>query len=199
MSNNHIVKTRIAIFSSGRGTNTEMLIRAFREDSSVIICSIICNDSKAEVLNVAKKYSVASQVITYSEFYEKETVTQQLQSLKITHIVLAGFLWVVPKSIVNRYSKQIVNLHPSLLPKYGGKGMFGKHVHQAVKSARERKTGITIHLVNEKYDEGKVLFQISCDISPTDSVEKIEDKVKNLEHSYYHKIIRIWIDGGFET
>jgi phosphoribosylglycinamide formyltransferase-1 len=184
---------RIAIFASGSGTNAEQIIRHFQNHRDIQIVLVLSNNVGAFVLERAKKLNVSSRTFNRQQFRESDEVLQWLQQEKITHIVLAGFMWLMPIHIIHNFPDRIVNIHPALLPKFGGKGMYGHHVHEAVKEANEIKTGITIHLVNEKYDEGKILFQASCSISPNDSPEHIADKVHALEHLHYPAQIEKWV------
>lgn len=154
---------------------------------------MLCNKPDAYVLRRAEKFKVPAKVFTRPQFRESGEVLQWLADEKITHIVLAGFMWLMPENIINRFSGKIINIHPSLLPKFGGQGMYGHHVHEAVKAAGENETGITIHLVNKKYDEGKVLFQASCPIIKDDSPQQIADKVHALEHRHYPEQIERWV------
>ncbi len=176
---------RIAIFASGRGSNAEKIIEYFRENQYIEVALIVSNKRSAKVLEIAKHYEIPWIVIERKEFYESQTLLQELQAKDITFIALAGFLWLVPQYIIDAYDERIVNLHPALLPKFGGKGMFGIQVHRAVKAAGEKETGITIHHVNNRYDEGKIIFQARIPVTPHDSPEDIALKVQRLEHQYF--------------
>lgn len=179
----------IAIFASGGGTNAEAIIRHFQEIPEVEIALIVSNNADAFVLERAKNHSIPSLIISRSGFRNTEALLDDLQSYQIDLIVLAGFMWLVPGYLVKAYEGRIVNIHPALLPKYGGKGMYGMHVHEAVKKAGESQTGITIHWVNEHYDEGGIILQQSCDVDPNDSPEQIAEKVHLLEYEYYPQVI----------
>lgn len=184
---------RIAIFASGSGTNAEEILKYFQQHASIEVALLLSNNPKAYALERAKKYNVTSCVFTQFQFRETGDVLNWLKEKNVTHLVLAGFMWLVPDTLVKAFPGRTINIHPALLPKYGGKGMYGKHVHEAVKAAGEKETGITIHEVNEQYDEGKILFQASCTVDATDTPEQIAQKVHLLEHANYPRIIEAWI------
>lgn len=175
---------KIAIFASGSGSNAENIINFFKENSEISVELVLSNKPDAYVLERAKRLNVPTRVFSRTEFNETSLVNNCLAEFKIDFIVLAGFLLRVPDSITLAYANRIVNIHPSLLPKYGGKGMFGEHVHQAVVAAGDAESGITIHYINERYDEGDIIFQASCPVLTTDSAEDVAAKVHDLE--YYH-------------
>ncbi|MCA6074225.1 phosphoribosylglycinamide formyltransferase [Fulvivirga sedimenti] len=179
----------IAIFASGNGTNAEAIIRHFENNQDISVRLILSNKADAYVLERAKKHHISSHVFTRNEFYNETAVIEILKDNQIDLIVLAGFLWLVPASLVKEYPGRIVNIHPALLPKYGGKGMYGSRVHQAVKESGDKETGITIHLVNENYDEGDILFQATCQVDKDDTPEDIAASVHELEYQYYPVII----------
>ncbi len=180
---------RIAIFASGSGTNVENIALHFAKISSVKISAILCNNPDAFVLKRAENLKIPSLVFSKNDFYSSEKVVQFLKEKEIDLIVLAGFLWLIPNTLISEFPNRIVNIHPALLPKYGGKGMYGSRVHEAVVSNDEMETGITIHLVNEKYDEGKTLFQAKCQVTPEDTAETVANKVHELEYKYFPKVI----------
>ncbi len=184
---------RIAIFASGSGTNAEEILKHFQQHPSIEIVLLLSNIPQAYALERAKKYSVPVLVFTRSQFQETGEVINWLKEKKVTHVVLAGFMWLVPDALVKIFPGKIINIHPALLPKYGGKGMYGMHVHEAVKAGGEKKTGITIHEVNEQYDEGRILFQASCTVDATDTPEQIAQKVHQLEYAHYPRVIEAWI------
>jgi len=188
------VRSRVAIFASGSGSNAEQIMLHFKQHAQIEVVLILSNNANAFVLERAKKFNVPSQVFNRQQFRETGEVLNWLLGEKITHIVLAGFMWLMPSSIVQTYPNKIINIHPALLPKFGGKGMFGHHVHEAVKTSGEKETGITIHLVNERYDEGKILFQASCVVEENDSSDQIAAKVHELEYKYYPDQIEKWIE-----
>lgn len=187
---------RIAIFASGNGTNAERIIKHFEGHSSVEVSLVLSNKSTAKVLKKAENQNVETRVFGRDEFYNSEVILEELKSKKIDLLVLAGFMWLVPEYLVKAYSDMMVNVHPALLPKFGGKGMYGMHVHRAVKEAAENETGITIHLVNEEYDKGRILHQASCAISESDTPESIAEKVHQLEYEHFPKVIEQYILGG---
>lgn len=186
-------KFRICIFASGSGTNAEAIIKYFQHHPFIKVELVLTNNPTAAVLEKAKKANVESTVFNKSQFSESDEIVQLLQAHGITHLVLAGFLLLIPKNLVATYPNKIVNIHPALLPKFGGKGMYGLKVHEAVKASGEKETGITIHEVNENYDEGKILFQASCEVLPSDIAQQIATKVKALEHESYPRVVEKWI------
>lgn len=186
-------KYRIAIFASGSGTNAEEIMKRFQHHASIEVSLLLSNNPQAFALERAKKFSIPAKVFNRSTFRESEEVLNWLKEKSITHIVLAGFMWLVPDYLIKSFSGKIINIHPALLPKFGGKGMYGMHVHEAVKTASEKETGITIHEVNEHYDEGKVLFQATCPVVGTDTPEEIAQKVHALEYAHYPRVIEEWI------
>lgn len=185
----------IAIFASGSGSNAETIVRHFEHHDSISVRLILTNNPEAQVITRARQLGIATRVFTKQEFLDG-SVLKLLQEQQITHVVLAGFLWLVPKAFVHTYAGRIINIHPALLPAFGGKGMFGMRVHEAVKQANQTKSGITIHLVNEHYDEGAVIRQEECVIESNDSPHDIAVKVQQLEHYYYPITIERWINGS---
>jgi phosphoribosylglycinamide formyltransferase-1 len=184
---------RICIFASGAGTNAENIIRYFEEKKTADVVFVLSNKPDAKVFERAKALNVATFHFNREQFYESDLLVSMLQQFGITHLVLAGFLWQVPNYLIQAFPNRIINIHPSLLPKFGGKGMYGIKVHQAVKAASEKETGITIHEVNEHYDEGRILFQASCKILPSDTPEQISAKVQTLEYEFFPEVIEKWI------
>ena len=187
-------KIRIAIFASGGGTNAEAIIKYFTDHSLIKIELVLSNNPNAFVLERARKFSIPTKVFNREEFASEEFVLW-LQEYGITHIVLAGFLWLIPASLLKSYPNKIINIHPALLPKFGGKGMYGMKIHELIRSLNEKETGITIHLINDKYDEGPILYQGRCEVSATDTAKDIADKVHRLEYANYPLIIEQWILG----
>jgi len=183
---------RIAIFASGGGTNAEAIIRHFEDHPLIKVALVLSNNPNALVLERAKKFAIPTRVFNKNEF---EWVADTLKEYKITHIVLAGFLWLIPTSLIKAFPNNIINIHPALLPKFGGKGMYGMKIHELVRTSNETETGITIHVINEKYDEGPILFQGRCEVSGTDSPQDIANKVHQLEYAHYPAIIEKWILG----
>ena len=175
----------IAIFASGAGSNARKIIEYFENKGSRIKVSlIVCNVPRAGVLEIAEEKGIPSLMINKSDFVANGYV-ESLKNAGIDFIVLAGFLWKVPEVLVSAYPKAIINIHPALLPKYGGKGMYGAHVHEAVIAAGEKTSGITIHWVNEHYDEGAVIFQATCSIEPGDTPNDLANKIHALEHAHF--------------
>jgi len=185
-------KFRLAIFASGSGTNAQAIMKYFQHHPQIEVGILLSNNPSAFALERAKIFKVPTRVFDKQQFRESDEVLGWLKELEITHIVLAGFLWLLPESLIHSFTDKIINIHPSLLPKFGGKGMYGMKVHEAVKAAGESESGITIHLVNAHYDDGEILLQDSCKISPTDSAQEIAAKVYALEYSNYPKTIEKW-------
>ena len=179
----------IAIFASGAGSNAARIIDHFRHSSSIKISLIVCNKPGAGVLNIAEKEQIPSLLIEKEKFFRGNAYVDELKEKDIDFIVLAGFLWKVPSALIKAYRDRIINIHPALLPKYGGKGMYGRLVHEAVILAKESETGITIHYVDELYDHGQIIFQASCPVDPTDTPETVAQKVHQLEYQHFPAII----------
>ena len=188
-------KIHIAIFASGSGTNAGKLIAHFRNDPSISIRLIVCNNPKAKVLDIAAEHNIEVLLIEKARFFEGDGYLEILKQKDIDWIVLAGFLWKVPVSLIKAYAEKIVNIHPALLPKYGGKGLYGKYVHEAVIAAKETTSGITIHLVDEIYDHGRVIFQVECAVDPADTPETLANKIQELEHEHFAKIVDKLVGG----
>jgi phosphoribosylglycinamide formyltransferase 1 len=180
---------RLAIFASGSGTNAEKIADHFADRPDIEISLILSNNPKAGVIDRARRLHIPVLLFDRTTFYESERVVEILQNQQIDLIVLAGFMWLIPAALVQAFPRRIVNIHPALLPQYGGKGMYGHHVHEAVVAAGEQESGITIHYVNERYDEGDIIFQASCVIDPTDTPDEVARKVQVLEHHYYPEIV----------
>jgi phosphoribosylglycinamide formyltransferase-1 len=182
-------KITIAIFASGAGSNAQKIIDHFRHHPTIKIGLIVCNKEGAGVLLIAKKEAIPFLIIDKERFFRGDAFVADLQQYHIDFIVLAGFLWKIPVKLIQAYPNKIVNIHPALLPKYGGKGMYGNFVHEAVIAANETESGITIHYVDELYDHGGVVFQASCVIDTSDTPETLAKKIHSLEHLHYPKII----------
>jgi len=180
---------KIAIFASGSGTNAQRIIEYFKGHSFISVDLILSNNPEAFVLTRAKSAGIPTVIFTRKEFYETERVLTILKERKITFIVLAGFLWLIPDYLLHEYSGKIVNIHPALLPKYGGKGMYGMRVHESVIKSLDKESGITIHMVNEKYDDGQIIFQSRCKVEPEDTPETLAQKVHALEYEHYPRLI----------
>ncbi|MDO6434410.1 phosphoribosylglycinamide formyltransferase [Flavitalea sp. BT771] len=180
---------QIAIFASGAGSNAARIIDHFRHHSSIKISLVVCNKPDAGVLNIAAREHIPTLLLEKERFFRGDAYVPVLKELNIHFIVLAGFLWKVPSALVQSYKGKIVNIHPALLPKYGGKGMYGRLVHEAVIAAKEKASGITIHYVDELYDHGQTIFQASCSIDEDDTPETLAQKVHLLEHEHFPRII----------
>jgi phosphoribosylglycinamide formyltransferase-1 len=185
--------TRLAVFASGAGTNAENILHYFKNHATIRVSVIICNKSGAGVINVAENHNVPCEIISKDILQNSIQFYAILNKYEIDRIILAGFLLLIPEWLVKAFPEKIVNIHPSLLPSYGGKGMFGMKVHEAVYHNKEEKTGITIHVVDEIYDNGRVLFQKSIQIQQVDTPEAIANKVHELEYKYFPKIIEEWV------
>lgn len=179
----------IAIFASGTGSNAKKIVEHFKNHKEIKISLVVSNKKNAGVLEMAQSHDIPTLVINRDRFYNSEDILEKFTIYDINFIVLAGFLLLVPKYLLRKFNKRIVNIHPALLPKYGGKGMYGMNVHKAVKAANETESGMTIHFVNEQYDEGEILFQASCQIAPQDTPETIAQKVLQLEHRHYSEVL----------
>jgi phosphoribosylglycinamide formyltransferase-1 len=180
---------RIVIFASGSGSNAENLIRFFENTPDISVVQVLTNNPKAKVLDRCKKLKVSAFSFNRIAFTATEDVLNILKASKPDLIVLAGFLWKIPENILKAFPNKIINIHPALLPKYGGKGMYGIHVHRAVVENKETKTGISIHYVNENYDEGALIFQAECEVFPTDSPEEVAAKIHELEMEHFPKVV----------
>jgi phosphoribosylglycinamide formyltransferase 1 len=179
----------LAIMASGSGSNAEAIIRRFKNHPHIKVKLVLSNKPTSFVLQRAAQLDVPSMVFNREEFYQTDKVVNVLKDLRIDWVILAGFLWLVPDNLLKSFPNKIINIHPALLPKYGGKGMYGMNVHQAVVNAKEKQTGITIHLLNDKYDEGPTLFQATCDIDPNDTPEHVAQKIHKLEHELFPRVI----------
>lgn len=178
----------IAILASGAGSNAQEIIQYFKH-SQVNIALIITNNPKAGVLNIAAGHNIPTLIIDKDRFFNGDAYVNDLKEKKIELIVLAGFLWKVPDALIAAFPNRIINIHPALLPKYGGKGMYGKFVHQAVLDNKEKESGITIHIVDGHYDNGDIIFQATCPIMENDTADSLAKRVQQLEHEHYPKII----------
>jgi len=179
----------IAIFASGSGTNAENIIKYFSNSKSAVVSLVLSNLREAYVLKRAASLNVRSVFFDRKDLYEKEKVARYLAMYKIDFIVLAGFLWLIPENILNIYEKRVINIHPALLPKHGGKGMYGEIVHEAVIAKHEKESGITIHYVNNRYDEGDIIFQARCPVTREDTPDTLALKVHALEYKHFPEVI----------
>jgi len=182
---------KIAVFASGSGSNAENIIKYFAENEKIKVDSLWSNNSGAYALTRARAMGVEASVFNRRQFYETDEVLQKLKARGIDLIVLAGFLWLVPENLIRTFP--ILNIHPALLPQYGGKGMYGMRVHQAVVENEEKRSGISIHQVNGKYDEGQVIFQAECAVQPEDTPERVAQKVHELEYKYFPAVIEQYL------
>ncbi len=179
----------IAIFASGSGTNAENIIKYFSTQKSAKVTIVLSNKRHAMVLNRAENYGVETLFFERHDFYDTRKILDYLIEKRIDFIVLAGFLWLVPENIIEKYKGRIINIHPALLPSYGGKGMYGEIVHKAVIENGEKESGITIHYVNNHYDEGDIIFQAKCIVEPGDDHESLAKKVHALEYAHFPRVI----------
>jgi phosphoribosylglycinamide formyltransferase-1 len=180
---------KIAVFASGSGSNAENIVNYFKGNDEIEVSFILCNKPDAGVLLRAERLGIPSYVYTNKVIREGNEVMNLLKEKGIILIVLAGYLNIIPQNIIDAFPERIVNIHPALLPKYGGKGMYGHFVHEAVVAAKDKESGITIHYVNEHYDEGKIFFQAKCKVLPDDTPADVERKVRELELRYFPEVI----------
>lgn len=180
---------RIVIFASGFGSNAENLIRFFHNRDNASVIQVLTNNPHAKVIGRCKKLNVSALSFNRIAFSKSKDVLNILQTAQPDLIVLAGFLWKFPEFILSEFPNKVINIHPALLPKFGGKGMYGMHIHEAVVENKELETGITIHYVNENYDEGTVIFQTKCNVLPTDSAQDIAAKIHLLEMKYFPMVV----------
>jgi len=180
---------RIAIFASGAGSNARKIIEHFYHHPKISVELIVCNKPGAGVLNIADEHGIPSLLLDKEQFFRGNAYVDELKADDIDFIVLAGFLWKVPAALIQAYPEKIVNIHPALLPKYGGKGMYGHFVHEAVIANKETESGISIHLVDELYDHGKVVFQASCEVKAEDTPDTLAQRIHELEHKHFAPVI----------
>ena len=180
---------RIVIFASGSGTNAENLIKYFQENGKASVVLVLTNNPQAKVLDRCKTLHISALSFNRIAFTKSEHVHNILKSANPDLIILAGFLWKFPELILKEYPNKVINIHPALLPKYGGKGMYGMNVHEAVVKHKETETGITIHYVNENYDEGTIIFQAKCNVLPSDTAEDVAAKIHELEMEHFPKVV----------
>jgi len=182
-------KINIAIFASGTGTNAQKIIDHFAKHPSIVVSLIVCNKPNAGVLKIAEKEQIPSLLIEKERFFSGDAYIKELKERQIDFIVLAGFLWKLPATLIKEYPSRIINIHPALLPKYGGKGLYGNFVHEAVLANKEKESGISIHYVDEIYDHGEIVFQKSCPVFETDTPESLARRIHALEHEHYPRVI----------
>lgn len=181
--------TRIAVFGSGNGTNAQRIAEYFADKPEVVIDTIVCNKKDAYIMQRAENLGIPCRYFSRRDFYETDNVLDYLTERGIDYVILAGFLWLVPKNLLAAFPQRIINIHPALLPKYGGKGMFGEHVHEAVIANHETESGITIHFVDEHYDRGTTIFQATCKVTPDDTPDSLAQKIHKLEHEHFPRVI----------
>ncbi|MEI6852150.1 MAG: phosphoribosylglycinamide formyltransferase [Bacteroidota bacterium] len=180
---------RIAILASGNGSNAENIIRYFAEKGTAEVSLIMSNKADAFVLERAKNHNIPAFVFTAKEMRETDILVEKLAEYRADYVVLAGFLLKIPENVLRSYPKSVINIHPALLPKFGGKGMYGHYVHEAVIREKEKESGISIHFVNEKYDEGEIIFQEKCTLTASDTPESLAAKIHELEYRHFPEII----------
>jgi len=183
------LKKRIAIFASGSGSNAQKIMEHFKKHTDAEVAIVLTNNPEAYVLQRADNFEIPTHIFDKHEFYETDDVVDLLKNLNIDLLVLAGFLWLVPDTILANYPKRIINIHPALLPKYGGKGMYGDRVHKEVLANGDEESGISIHYVNEDFDSGEIIYQARFKIEKNDDLELVKFKGQQLEHQYFPKII----------
>lgn len=179
---------RIAIFASGQGSNARNFVEYFKNRKDIVISLIVSNKKDAGVIQMAKEAGIETLIVDKETLYHSDRVVEELKN-KADFIVLAGFLWMIPENIIVAFQGRMVNIHPALLPNYGGKGMYGDKVHEAVIANKEKQSGITIHYVNNKYDEGKIIFQATCEINPADTAVVLAQKIHLLEYKFYPQVV----------
>lgn len=184
-----MTQKRLAIFASGSGSNAEKIAEYFKNHPNIEISLILSNNPQAGVIARARKFQIPVVLFDKKTFNDTNHIVELLQNQHIDLVVLAGFMMLIPEAMVQAFPNRIINIHPALLPKYGGKGMYGHFVHEAVVAAQESESGITIHYVNEHYDEGTIIFQASCPVSPTDTPEDVAKKVQILEHQHFPEVV----------
>ncbi len=183
------MKKRIAIFASGSGSNAQKIMEHFKKHTDAEVAIVLTNNPEAYVLQRADNFEIPTHIFDKHEFYETDNVADLLKNLNIDLLVLAGFLWLVPDKLLTNYPKRIINIHPALLPKYGGKGMYGDRVHKEVLANGDEESGISIHYVNEDFDSGEIIYQARFKIEKNDDLELVKFKGQQLEHQYFPKII----------
>lgn len=183
------MKKRIAIFASGSGSNAQKLMEHFKHHQEAEVIIVLTNNPEAYVIQRADNFEIPTHVFSKHDFFETNDILNILRNLQIDLVVLAGFLWLIPSNLLQEFPNQIINIHPALLPKFGGKGMYGDRIHQAILKAGETENGITIHFVNEKFDDGEIIYQSRFKIDKNDTLETIKFKGQQLEHLHYPRIV----------
>lgn len=179
----------LAIFASGAGSNAQQIINYFKNSDLAKIELIVCNKPGAGVINIAEKENIPVLMIEKERFFRGDGYLPEFKKAKTDLIVLAGFLWKIPQILIDAYPRRIINIHPALLPKYGGKGMYGQYVHEAILNAGEVESGITIHYVDEHYDNGDIIFQTACPVLDDDTAEDLAQRIHKLEHLHYPIVV----------
>jgi len=182
-------KKNLVIFASGAGSNAQQIINYFRNSTVAKVVLIACNNAGAGVISIAQDEKIPVLMIEKERFFKGDAYLPEFQNRKVDLIILAGFLWKVPQKLIDAYPRRIVNIHPALLPKYGGKGMYGQYVHEAILNAGEMESGITIHFVDEHYDNGDIIFQTACPVLDSDTSETLAQRIHQLEHLHYPLVI----------
>jgi phosphoribosylglycinamide formyltransferase-1 len=185
---------RLAILASGAGSNAREIIRYFEGHPSIRVSLVACNKPGAGVIDIAAAAAIPVLMMEKEAFFRGDAYRQELAEAGIDYIILAGFLWKIPALLVDAYRGRILNIHPALLPKYGGKGMYGMHVHEAVVQAGEAESGITIHEVDERYDHGRHVFQARVPLDPRETAESLAKKIHALEHAHFPRVVEAWIN-----
>ncbi len=183
----------IAIFASGEGSNAQQLIDYFKKNETGRVVLLVTNNPDAHVIQRANKAAIPQLLLDKKKFIETDHLLEKLKEYNISFIALAGFIWLIPAYLTHAYPDRIINIHPALLPKYGGKGMYGMNIHQAVIHNKEPESGISIHYVNEHYDEGKIILQVKCKVNPSDTPESLAAKIHQLEYAHYPKVVEALI------
>jgi phosphoribosylglycinamide formyltransferase-1 len=186
---------KIAVFASGAGSNAAQIINWFRKNQTIRVALIVCNKPEAGVLRIADAENIPSFIIDKEKFFQSDIYIKELKENKIDFIVLAGFLWKIPAALIKAFPERIINIHPALLPKHGGKGMYGNYVHQAVIDNKETQSGITVHYVDDVYDNGKIIFQATCPVLENDTAATLAQRIHTLEHEHYPAVIERFISG----
>lgn len=186
-------KTRLAIFASGSGSNARKMMERFAQHPQIEVSLLVSNKPGIGALHHAADFGISTLIIEKEKFFRGDGYVEELQAAGIDFIILAGFLWKVPAALIAAYPQRILNIHPALLPKYGGKGMYGKHVHEAVIAAAEKESGITIHVVDEQYDHGATVFQANCPVFPDDTAEALAARIHALEHQHYPEVVEAFV------
>ena len=193
LQNNHSA-VNVAVFASGAGSNAKKIIEYFEGNNHIVIKLVVCNKVGAGVIEIASHYHIPVLNIEKDRFFNGDGYMEIFHQLSIDFIVLAGFLWKIPEALIQNFRNRIINIHPALLPKYGGKGMYGSKVHEAVIAAGEKESGITIHYVDEHYDNGDIIFQAKCPVVDNDTADALAERIHKLEHENFARVIEACVD-----